>query len=160
MGKRAREIIRVNMGKLLKDLTGIYADEWIAHYQYSHLALTLRGIDADTLRGQLVKQSQGELEHAEKIAKRIVQLGGSPPAAMEALTKLADCKPRPPPSDQTDLEGAIKFVLDTERCAIDVYNRLLAKYRNTDHVTYEMVEDLLIDELEEEEVWENFLAKV
>ncbi len=160
MGKKAREIIHANVNKVLKDLTAVYADEWLAHHLFWHLAQTLRGIGADTLRTQLAKQSQGELEHAEKIAKRIVQLGGSPPAVWDAIAKAANCKPSPPPSDRTNLEAAIKLVLDTERCVIDVYNSLLGKYRNIDHVTYELVEDLLIDELEEEEVWENYLAKV
>lgn len=34
MGRKAEEMVRVNIQDVLKDLGTIYCDEWLAHYQY------------------------------------------------------------------------------------------------------------------------------
>ena len=48
----------------------------------------------------------------------------------------------------------LKHVLGSEACAIETYNKLAEKYRTTDLVTHEMFEDLLEDEVDDEEQWE------
>ena len=75
MGRKSREIIRAKADEVIGDLTKAYADEWLAHYQYWLAARWIRGLDADTIRDILIEQSNDELGHAEKIAKRIIQLG-------------------------------------------------------------------------------------
>ena len=49
----------------------------------------------------------------------------------------------------------IQDVLDAEACAIETYNKLAEKYRTIDLVTHEMFKDLLEDEVDDEEQWEN-----
>ncbi len=160
MGKKAREIVRANVNEVIKDLTTAYSDEWLAHYQYWVTAKWIRGIDADTLKTVLEEQSMDELGHAQKLAARIMQLGGEPVMHPSQLLEKCGCGYKEPPKDPTDLKKVIQDVLEAEACAIDFYSRMTEKYRSTDIVTHEIFEDLLKDEVDDEEEWERFLAKL
>ena len=46
--------------------------------RYWLTAQWIRGMDADTIKQILTQQSADELGHAEKLANRIIQLGGPP----------------------------------------------------------------------------------
>ena len=155
MGRKAKEIVKANVQEVISDLNKAYADEWLAHYQYWLTAQWIRGMDADTLKEVLLQQSEDELNHAETLANRIIQLGGTPVMQFDQLTATAKCGFKEPPSNPADLKQVIKDVLDAEACAIETYNELSEKYRTTDIVTKEIFEDLLEDEVEDEEKWEN-----
>jgi bacterioferritin len=154
LGTKSREIIRAKIDDVLADLTKAYADEWLAHYQYWLTAQWIRGLDADTLKDVLIGQSNDELGHVEKIANRIIQLGGTPIIDPGKLLQTSGCGYKQPPSDPNNLKQVIQDVLESEACAIETYNRLAEKYRTTDLVTHEMFEDLLEDEVGDEEEWE------
>jgi len=154
LGTKSREIIRAKIDDVLADLTKGYADEWLAHYQYWLTAQWIRGLDADTLKDVLIGQSNDELGHVEKIANRIIQLGGTPIMDPGKLLQTSGCGYKQPPSDPNNLKQVIQDVLESEACAIETYNRLAEKYRTTDLVTHEMFEDLLEDEVGDEEEWE------
>lgn len=155
MGRKAKEIVKANVQEVISDLNKAYADEWLAHYQYWLTAQWIRGMDADTLKEVLLQQSEDELNHAETLANRIIQLGGTPVMQFDQLTATAKCGFKEPPSNPADLKQVIKDVLDAEACAIETYNELSEKYRTTDIVTKEIFEDLLEDEVKDEEKWEN-----
>ncbi|MFA5260058.1 MAG: ferritin-like domain-containing protein, partial [Candidatus Omnitrophota bacterium] len=78
MGTKGREIVGVDIKKLVELLNKALADEWLAYYQYwagSKVAVgRMRGIVAE----ELAEHANEELEHANKLADRIIQLGGSP----------------------------------------------------------------------------------
>jgi bacterioferritin len=160
MGKKAREIVKANVGEVIGDLRAAYSDEWLAHYQYWLTARWIRGIDADTLKAVLEAQSMDELGHADKLAQRIMQLGGAPVMNPTKLVESAGCGYTEPPKDPTDLKQVIQDVIAAEACAIETYSKLAEKYRSTDLVTHEIFEDLLKDEVDDEEEWERFLAKL
>jgi bacterioferritin len=154
LGRKGREIVKANVSDVIADLTKAYADEWLAHYQYWLAAQWIRGIDADALRDILIQQSNDELGHGQRIANRIIQLGGTPTMNPGKLLETSGCGYKEPPSDPKDLKQVIQDVLDAEVCAIATYNKLAEKYRMTDLVTHEMFEDLLEDEVDDEEEWE------
>lgn len=108
----------------------------------------------------LEKQSEDELGHAGKLGDRIIQLGGQPVLHPTKLLDKAGCGYKEPPGDPTDLKKVVQDVLDAEACAIDYYSKMSEKYRTTDTVTYEIFEDLLKDEVDDEEEWEKFLARL
>ncbi|MEM2871566.1 MAG: ferritin-like domain-containing protein [Candidatus Caldarchaeum sp.] len=160
MGKTGREIVRANVNEVISDLLKAYADEWLAHYQYWVAAVWLKGVDADTFRPVLLEMSQHELKHAEKLAKRIIQLGGKPILDFSKLLTTSGCGYIPPPEDPTDYAKLIKDIIHAEECAIKFYSSMVEKYRLTDVVTHEVFEELLEDEVEDEQTWEDFLAKL
>ena len=69
MGKKGKEIVKAKLDEVIKDLLAAYSDEWLAHYQYWLTARWIRGLDADTLKGVLEKQSEDELVHAGKLRR-------------------------------------------------------------------------------------------
>ncbi len=160
MGKTGRQIVKANVEEVISDLLKAYADEWLAHYQYWVTAQWIRGIDADTLRPILLKQSEDELKHAEKLARRIIQLGGRPVLDFKDLLAASGCGYIPPPNDPTDIKKVIEDVLKAEECAIKFYSKMVEKYRETDVVTHELFEELLEDEVDDEEEWEKILSKL
>jgi len=158
MGKLGKEIVKANLSEVISDLLKAYADEWLAHYQYWVAAMWIRGIDADTLRPILLKQSADELGHAEKAAQRIIQLGGEPVLDFSKLLQVSGCGYIQPPADPTNLKQVIADVLQGERCAIKFYSQMVDKYRDTDPLTHELFEELLEDEVSDEEEWEKLQA--
>lgn len=156
MGKKGKEIVRTDVNEVIRDLTTAYADEWLAHYQYWVTARLVRGLDADLLRSVLDKQSMDELGHAQKLAERIIQLGGKPVTDPAILKEKGGCGYTQPPEERSNLKQVIEDVLASEACAIEFYSKMVDKYRMTDVVTHEIFEDLLKDEIEDEEEWENF----
>ncbi|HXS60840.1 MAG TPA: ferritin-like domain-containing protein [Candidatus Sulfopaludibacter sp.] len=154
MGEKGKEIIEIDVKEVINDLNSAFADEWLSHFQYFLYAQVIKGIDADALKKELEKQSMDELGHAKILSDRIIQLGSRPTVnIMETST----CGFLPPPEDRTDIKSIIKLVLESERCAIDKYNKLAKKYHMKDLVTHEIFEDLLNDEVSDEQDWEDFL---
>ncbi len=160
MGRTAKEIVKANIQEVISDLQKAYADEWLAHYQFWLTAQWIRGMDADTIKQILIEQSADELTHAEKLANRIIQLGGTPIMQFDQLTQTSACGYKAPPSDASNLKQVIQDVLDAEACAIGAYSKLSEKYRMTDVVTHEIFEELLEDEVEDEEEWEKLGANL
>lgn len=154
MGEKGKEIIEIDVKEVINDLNSAFADEWLSHFQYFLYGQVIKGIDADTLKKELEKQSMDELGHAKILSDRLIQLGSTPTVnIMETST----CGFLPPPEDRTDIKSIIELVLESERCAIDKYNKLAKKYHMKDLVTHEIFEALLNDEVSDEQDWEDFL---
>ena len=158
MGKKGREIVKLNVQELIDDLTRAYADEWLAHYNYLLAAHLASGINAPTVASLLQASSEHELGHANKLAERIIQLGGEPLRNMGQIEAKANCPRFAMPEDPSNLDGILGAVLESERCAIDVYQALAEKTRHSDLVTHELAEELLAEEVADEEGVENLMG--
>jgi bacterioferritin len=90
-----------------------------------------------------------ELGHANLLADRIMQLGGTPVISPEKWLELTNCGYDAP--DDPYVEAVLNQNLNGERCAIKTYNNLLTMLEGKDVVTYNMVLSILTDELEHEE---------
>lgn len=158
MGKKGREIVKLNVQEIIDDLNRAYADEWLAGYYYRLAAILAAGINAPTVADMLKNSSTSELSHADRIAERIIQLGGEPIRNFGQLESKANCPEFRMPEDPRDMEGILRAVLETERSAIGVYESLLNKAQDKDVVTYELIEELLVEEVADEEEVENLLG--
>ena len=76
---------------IVKMLNKAYADEWMAFMQYTTAAKLVKGIIRLEVAGQLEEHAREEFEHAEKLAKRIIQLGGTILLTPEELISEANC---------------------------------------------------------------------
>jgi bacterioferritin len=156
MGTKARAIAGVDLKKLLTLLNKAYADEWLAYYQYwvgSKVAIgRMRGIIAE----ELEEHAKEELEHAEKLVERMIQLGGKPLLSPEDWAKHTNCGYEKPsnPNTMALLEQNIKG----EQCAIEVYNEIMEFVKDKDPLTYHLALEILEDEVEHEEDLEAMLA--
>ena len=97
--------------------------------------------------------------HAERFANRIMELGGEPEMDFANLPKVGGCGYKAPPKEQSNLKQVIQDVIDAERCAVDFYNKMTEKYKDKDYVTYELFKAVLLDEVSDEDEWEDLLAQ-
>lgn len=140
-GIEAQEVIAL--------LNRAYADEWLAYYQYFIEAKVVKGVMKDAAITELNQHAADELRHATMVSNRIIQLGGTPILNPLDWFKEANCAYEAPqnPEVLSILEQAIKG----EQCAISVYSNLVELTREKDIVTYNMVSQILSDEVEHEE---------
>ncbi len=155
MGTRGREIVGMDVKELLTLLNKAYADEWLAYYQYWLGAKLAKGPMKEAVMAELLQHSADELRHADMLTTRIIQLGGVPVPDPRDWFKMTNCGYDAPsdPYVRVLLEQNIKG----EQCAISVYKALLEKTLNKDPVTYNIVVQILQDEVEHEEDLQSLL---
>jgi len=155
MGTRGREIVGMNVDELLDLLYKAFADEWLAYYQYWLGAKVVRGPMKDAVAAELLQHATEELLHADMVANRIIQLGGKPVSEPKKWYDWSGCGYEPP--DDEYVKVILNQNIKGERCAIGYYNDLLAKTRDKDMVTYNMVLTILEQEVEHEEDLQSLL---
>jgi len=149
MGTKGIAIVGMDVGKLLELLNRAFSDEWLAYYQYWLGAKVVKGPMKDAVIAELLQHSADELRHADMLTTRIIQLGGTPALEPKKWYDLTNCGYDAPsdPFVKKILEQNIKG----EQCAIGVYTRLLESTLGKDPVTYNLVVQILSDEVEHEE---------
>ena len=159
MGTKGTEIVELDVQELVADLNRAYADEWLAFYSYTHMAQIVTGRPAAKhLAGLLQETAAEELEHQEELAERITQLGGEPLADPSKLVEASNEGYPAPPADAMDFEGMIRTVIEAERGAIKVYNKLAKKTAGKDPITYELIVHILGEEIEHEDEFESLIS--
>ena len=79
MARTGKSIIKgLEINEIISMLNKAYADEWLAYYQYFIEAKVIKGIMKDAAIAELTQHAADELRHANMIADRIIQLGGTP----------------------------------------------------------------------------------
>ncbi len=149
MGTKGRQIVGMDVDKLLNTLNRAFADEWLAYYQYWVGAKIVKGPMKDAVASELLIHATEELSHADLLAQRIIQLGGTP------IDNPKDWFDRTQCGYDTPTNPFVKEILAQnikgEQCAIDVYQKLLQEVKDKDPVTYNIVLTILQQEVEHEE---------
>jgi bacterioferritin len=159
MGQKGREIAKLDHKWVLGELNKAYAFEWVVHYYASLAANILSGHRTAVYSEIFRKAAEGEFGHANRIAKRMAELGGEPPQTLSEMERLAGFGKVTFPKKRSDTAGFVKVFLEMERHAIELYNNLSIKTHGKDIVTHELAEDLLAEEVAEEEEYENMLKE-
>ena len=149
MGTKAREIIKVDVKKVIELLNKAFADEWLAYYQYWIGAQVVRGPMRDFVVTELMEHAGDELRHAQMLSGRIIQLGGQPLLDPKDWYTYTNCGFDAPKNSH--VKKILSQNIKGEQCAIDVYNKLLEETRDKDAITYNMSLQILEDEVEHEE---------
>jgi len=149
MAQKGREIVKMDVDKLINLLNKALADEWLAYYQYWIGAKVVKGPMKDAVISELTIHATEELSHAELLATRIIQLGGTPVLSPEEWLKISGCG-YDAPTDHY-VEKILSQNIQGEQCAIKTYNNLLDITREGDPVTYNILLTILTQEVEHEE---------
>jgi len=98
------------------------------------------GVRAEEIKKSLAVDVTEELGHAQTLAKRIKELGGSIPGSMnfKAVQKSLQTK-----KDTTDIVSVIEGVIEAENGAIKQYNKIIKLCDGTDYVTQDICITLL-----------------
>ena len=150
MARRGNSIIKgVDINDIITDLNRAYADEWLAYYQYFIEAKVVKGIMKDAAIAELEQHAADELRHANLVADRILQLGGTPLLNPKDWFSHTNCGYEEPKS--FDVVSILEDSIKGEQCAISVYSNLAELTKDKDIVTYDIVSQILADEVEHEE---------
>jgi len=150
MGKRGNSIIKgIEIEEVINLLNKAYADEWLAYYQYYIESKVIKGIMKDAAIAELDQHATDELRHADLVAQRILQLGGTPLLSPKDWFTQTNCGYEEP--KDFDVVAILEDAIKGEQCAISTYSSLADLTREKDIVTYDMVSQILADEVEHEE---------
>jgi bacterioferritin len=149
MAEIGRSIVKMDVDDLLNLLNKALSDEWLAYYQYWVGAKVVKGPMKDAVISELTLHATEELNHAELIATRIIQLGGTPVLSPDEWLKITNCG-YDSPSDPY-VEVILDQNIKGEQCAIRTYSKLLDITREADPVTYNIVLTIISQEVEHEE---------
>ena len=130
--------------KVLEMLNDALATELVCTLRYRHDYFMARGIDSQAAADEFLEHAKQELEHADRIAGRIEQLGGEPRMDPGQLTARSHSEYR---TGRT-VQEAIRENLVAERIAIDSYREMVQYLGNNDPTTRRMLEEILAVEEE------------
>jgi len=150
MARRGNSIIKgIDINDIITGLNRAYADEWLAYYQYFIEAKVIKGIMKDAAIAELEQHAADELRHANLVADRILQLGGTPLLNPQDWFTHTNCGYEEPKN--FDVVSILEDSIKGEQCAISVYANLAELTKDKDIVTYDIVSQILADEVEHEE---------
>jgi len=133
-----------NREKVLELLNEALATELVCVLRYRHDYFMARGVDSRSAAAEFLEHATQELEHADLLAERIVQLGGEPKFDPNGLTERSHSEYR----IGRTLQEAIRENLVAERIAIDSYREMVQYIGDSDPTTRRMLEEILATEEE------------
>ena len=139
---------------IIKLLNEALATEIVCVLRYKRHYFMAQGIHADPIAQEFLTHANEEQGHADQIAGRIVQLGGSPNLSPEGLLSRSH-------SEYVEGETLIDMIredLVAERVAIDSYNEMIRYVGDDDVTTRRMLETILAVEEEHANDLVSFLA--
>ena len=145
---------RADRETVIKLLNEALATEIVCVLRYKRHYFMAQGIHADPIAQEFLTHANEEQGHADQIAGRIVQLGGSPNLSPEGLLSRSH-------SEYVEGETLIEMIredLVAERVAIDSYNEMIRYVGNDDVTTRRMLETILAVEEEHANDLVSFLA--
>lgn len=149
MGTKGRSIVGMDVDELVGLLNKAFADEWLAYYQYWLGAKVAKGPMKEAVIAELLQHAADELRHSEMLSVRIIQLGGTPPLTPKDWYERTNCGYEAP--EDPYVEVLLDQNIKGEQCAIGVYQKLVERTKEADPLTYNIVLQILTDEVEHEE---------
>ena len=151
--KRAREHVeqgavtegyQADREKILRLLNESLATELVCVLRYKRHYFMASGIKASVAAEEFLEHATQEAEHADKLAERIVQLGGEPDFNPDNLTKNSHAQY----VAGSSLKEMVLEDLVAERIAIDSYREIIQFIGDSDPTTRRIFEDILAQEEE------------
>jgi bacterioferritin len=132
---------------VLRLLNQALATEIVCTLRYRRHYFMAMGFDAESVREEFLEHAQQELEHADRIAARIVQLDGEPDFEPRGLAERSYAEYVAADS----LESMVREDLVAERIAIDSYREMIGYIGGRDPTTRRLLEEILAVEEEHAE---------
>jgi bacterioferritin len=130
---------RQDIVKLLNDAL---ATELVCVLRYKRHHFTAKGLASPKIAEEFLVHANEESGHADRLAQRIVQLGGAPDFSPDTLTGRSHAAY----DDSAELKAMIKANLVAELVAIESYSQLVRMVGDKDPTTRRLLEDILGDE--------------
>ncbi len=140
--------------EIIQLLNDSLATELVCVLRYKRHYFTAAGLASPKIAEEFLVHANEESGHADRLAQRIVQLGGEPDFSPDSLTKRSHAAY----DDSSDLKAMIKANLIAERVAIETYSQIIALIGDKDSTTRRLLEDILSDEQEHADELKDWLA--
>jgi bacterioferritin len=141
---------------VIKLLNEALATEIVCVLRYKRHYFMAQGIHADPIASEFLTHANEEQGHADQIAGRIVQLGGSPNFNPEGLLSRSHSEY----VEGQTLIDMIKEDLVAERVAIDSYTEMIRYVGDNDITTRRILEGILAVEEEHADDLVSFLSDI
>ena len=141
---------------VLRLLNDALATEVVCTLRYKRHYFMAQGLSSESVKSEFLEHAKEEQEHADRLAERIVQLGGQPNLSPEGLLDRSHSQY----AEGTTLEDMIKEDLVAERIAIDSYRDLINYFGNDDPTSRRLMESILAMEEEHADDLVNLLEEL
>jgi bacterioferritin len=132
---------------VLKLLNEALATELVCNLRYRRHYFMAQGVHSEGVRAEFKEHADQEQQHADRIAERIVQLGGDPDFDPSTLKERSHAEY----VEGDNLESMIRENLVAERIAIESYSEMIRYFGDRDPTSRRMLEDILATEEEHAE---------
>jgi len=139
---------------IVKLLNDALATELTCVLRYRRHHYTAQGVASAKIAEEFLVHANEELAHADRIAERMVQLGGEPDFRPESLPQRSHSDY----DDTQNLSDLIRSNLIAERVAIEAYRQMIALIGDKDPTTRRLMEEILAVEEEHADELRDWLA--
>ena len=141
--------------EIIELLKKAYSMELETVTNYLANSINLDGVRAEEIKKALAADVTEEIGHAQVLAARIKQIGGTVPGSA-ALNFGSQAQP---PEDTCDVVAVIKGVIQGEETACALYNEIIKATDGEDYVTQDMCITLLASEEEHLVLFRGYLKE-
>lgn len=127
-----------------KLLNEALATELVCVLRYKRHYFMAKGIHAESVKAEFMAHAKEEMGHADRLAKRIVELGGEPNFSPDGLSARSHAEY----VEGDTLHAMIKEDLIAERIAVESYREMIVYLADNDPTTQRMLKEILAVEEE------------
>jgi bacterioferritin len=142
--------------RVVEVLNEVLATETVCVLRYKNHYYMAQGIHGQSVESEFLEHANEEQQHADQVAKRITELGGTPNLNPEGLATRSHAQY----GTAETLQDMIKEDLIAERIAIATYSEIVRWLGNDDPTTRRLIEELLAKEEEHADDMAKLLARV
>ena len=135
---------KVDRETALKLLNEALATETVCVLRYKHHYYAAQGIHSEGVKAEFLAHANEEQQHADQIAERITQLGGTPNLNPEGMLSRSHSEY----VEGDNLVDMIKENLVAERIAIESYAEMIRFFGDGDPTSRRLMEEILAKEEE------------
>jgi bacterioferritin len=139
---------------IIRLLNDSLATELVCVLRYRRHHFTAAGVSSAKIADEFLVHANEEQAHADRLARRIVQLGGEPDFSPDSLSQRSHAAY----DESADLTAMIRANLIAERVAIETYSQIISLIGDKDSTTRRLLEDILRDEQEHAEELKDWLT--
>ena len=125
--------------KAIEILQSVLATEIVCVLRYTQHSIAASGLNSSGVKAEFAEHASEEQEHAQWVAERITQLGGTPDFNPDTLTARSASQFAP----GKDLVDMIRENLIAERIAVAHYQELIRYFGDNDPTSRVLIERIL-----------------
>ncbi len=157
MAKGSVEVLKdkIDVVRVIEMLNIALAEEWLAFYQYWTGAQVISGAMRADVQKEFLEHALEEYNHAQILATRIVELGGTPILHPQQWSEIAGCKYETP--NNADSLILLGQNVISERCAIHRYKEIIEYTNGKDFSTCDIAKTIMREEEEHEQELQDYM---